>query len=88
MFEATARTDRIWSFDNGFVSAIFSAVGTNVEHDSLHCRVALPLKPHRFFFSVQPLCALCLCGHFAEQHLTTETQSTQRWHRESQARHY
>src|SRR5215208_5360793 len=36
MSEATVRADRIWSFDNGFIGAIFSAVGTNIKHDSLH----------------------------------------------------
>src|SRR6185503_18239605 len=32
-------------------------------------------------FSVQPLCSLCLCGGFGAG-LTTETQRTQRLHRE------
>src|SRR6185437_10863821 len=35
-----------------------------------------------WLFSVQPLCSLCLCGCFFEQFLTTETQRTQRLHRE------
>jgi hypothetical protein len=34
------------------------------------------------FFSVQPLCALCVCGVFSEQERSTEAQSTQRLHRE------
>src|SRR5215208_2983328 len=33
-------------------------------------------------FSVQPLCALCLCGETLLSKTTTETQSTQRLHRE------
>src|SRR5215218_2941195 len=35
------------------------------------------------FFSVQPLCPLCLCGAgLSKQKSTTETQRTQRLHRE------
>ena len=33
-------------------------------------------------FSVQPLCPLCLCGRFPCRSITTETQRTQRLHRE------
>src|SRR6185369_3857595 len=34
------------------------------------------------FFSVQPLRSLCLCGDLCTQPFTTETQRTQRLHRE------
>jgi hypothetical protein len=35
------------------------------------------------FFSVHPLCSLCLCGCLIHRNkLTTETQRTQRLHRE------
>ena len=37
-------------------------------------------------FSVQPLCSLCLCGKYLAQ-ITTETQRTQRLHREDQSRY-
>src|SRR5690349_19072923 len=44
--------------------------------------LALHEKSFSNFFSVQSLCSLCLCGCFFEQFLTTETQRTQRLHRE------
>ena len=31
---------------------------------------------------MQPLCSLCLCGYLAAVRATTETQRTQRWHRD------
>src|ERR1044072_643738 len=34
------------------------------------------------FLSVQPLCSLCLCGCCSCIPITTETQRTQRFHRE------
>src|SRR5881227_404710 len=38
-----------------------------------------------FIFSVQPLCPLCLCGFlYCERKSTTETQRTQRLHRDEE----
>src|SRR6185437_8044735 len=45
-------------------------------------QTALHEKSVSWPFPVPPLCSLCLCGCFFEQFLTTETQRTQRLHRE------
>ena len=45
-------------------------------------QLARMLFAHYFDFSVQPLCSLCLCGDSFSNHSTTETQRTQRLHRE------
>ena len=39
-------------------------------------------------FSVRPLCSLCLRGGKRRKTLTTETQTTQRTHRDSELGHY
>src|SRR6185369_9811010 len=76
---------RIWHFAQRFRAPPLVHTFTSADHLIV---TELNYETRKQFFSVQPVCSLCLCGFLFASKITTETQRTQRLHRDDPALSY